>query len=90
MLELIDIEFIQNFPLNQYIKIEFNGKFYIFRIEDFTDNDFTVRFKYFLWIETINTKELIEYKSKCDYSSRNHCNNSFLNHIQKLIKSGVS
>ncbi len=86
MLELIDIEFIQNFPLNQYIKIEFDGKFYIFRIEDFTDNDFTVRFKYFLWIETINTKELIEYKSKSNYPSRDRCDNSFFKHIQNLIK----
>jgi hypothetical protein len=86
MLDLIDIEFIESFPLNDYVKIEFDGKFYIFKIEDCVDEDLNVCFVWFMWVENINPKNLVEYKSKHNISSRKLCETSLLKHIEKLIE----
>ena len=86
MLNLIDIKIIKTFPLNEYIKIEFGGKFYVFKIEEFIDEDLNLKFRWFLWIEDVNTKELKQYKSHFCVSTRNGCNISLLNHIKKLIE----
>ena len=85
MLDLIDRNFVNNLPLNEYIKLTFDGKVYIFRLEDVcAPKSYAVKYRWYLWIETVNSKELEVYTSPEGYSSLQRCKYFFYDHLKEL------